>query len=349
LGLIVLAGSKRQLKRAVLWVEGPDRKAQCNLCNHRCLIAEGRRGLCRVRENIGGVLYSLNYDRVCAASDDPIEKKPLFHFQPGTRSFSISAPGCNFRCEFCQNWHISQVDEQQEIEGQPVTPQAIVSSALRTGCKSIAHTYTEPTIFMELCAECGKLAKQKSLANVFVSNGFMTIEAVDFTKDWLDAINIDLKAFSEDYYKRLCKARLGPVLDTIRYIAKHTDIWLEITTLIVPGENDSDEELRSIAELIATEAGPDVPWHVSRFYPTYRMTDREATPVEAFERAERIGKDAGLRYIYPGNMPGSKAECTFCYSCGQMLIERAGYNIGKNLIEQGTCPKCKTNIAGVDL
>lgn len=337
------------MKEAILWEAVEDGKVGCNLCNWRCVIAAGKVGRCGVRQNIDGTLYSLVYDKVCAANVDPIEKKPLYHFWPGTKSFSIATPGCNFRCVFCQNWQISQEALEGRIEGQAYAPEDIVATAVGADCASIAYTYTEPTIFMELCAECGRLAKEKGLANVFVSNGFMTREAVDFAKDWLDGINIDLKSFRQDYYKNLCKAKLEPVLDTIRYIAKETDIWLELTTLIVPGENDSDEELAQIAEFIVSQAGPDVPWHVSRFYPQYQMDDKTATPPATLEKALRIGKAAGLHYIYVGNLPGSDAESTFCHSCGHILIERTGYTIRANRITEGCCANCKSEIAGFEL
>ncbi len=338
------------LKRAVLWEPQEARKVRCFLCNWRCEIADGKTGRCHVRKNIGGVLYSLNYDKLCAANADPIEKKPLFHFQPGSRSFSIATPGCNFQCVFCQNWQISQTPYyQNELEGSEYSPEKIIEAAIQSGCKSMAYTYTEPTIFMELCCETAQLAKQKGLSNIFVSNGFMTAEAVDFVKPWLDGINIDLKAFTEDYYRNLCKAKLKPVLDTIRTIAKNTDIWMEITTLVVPGKNDSEDELRSIADFIAKEASVDVPWHVSRFYPQYKMTDTKPTDGKMLERAYDIGKEAGLRYVYVGNLPDTRAESTYCYSCGALLIERSGYRIRQNLIDDYHCPQCNAEIAGFGL
>ncbi len=290
---------EENLKEAVLWEPslGEDKKIQCKLCNHRCTIDDGKLGRCCVRKNIDGVLYALTYDKVCSANPDPIEKKPLFHFQPGTRSFSVATMGCNFRCEFCQNWQISQAAiERGRINGEPITPEQIVEGAVRNGCRSIAYTYTEPTVFMELCNDCGRLGKERGLTNVFVSNGYMTIEAIDFAGDWLDGINVDLKAFSEDYYKRLCGARLQPVLDTISYIAKQTNIWLEITTLLVPGENDSDDELKKLADFIVSDAGPDVPWHISRFHPQYKYLDSVPTSMSSMERAFEIGQSAGLHY-----------------------------------------------------
>ncbi len=342
--------NKEKLRRAVLWEADENKKVRCNLCNHRCVIAEGKVGRCFVRKNIDGELYSLNYNHLCAANSDPIEKKPLFHFQPGTRSFSIACVGCNFRCDFCQNWQISQARiEELESAERETNAEEIVDAAFQGGCKSIAYTYTEPTIFMELCSDCGRLAKEKGLANVFVSNGYMTHEAIDFAKEWLDGINIDLKAFTEEYYQNFCKASVGPVLETIKHIAKKTSIWLELTTLVVPGHNDSEEELRKIADFVVSEAGPTVPWHISRFYPQYKYTDSYPTPVETLERALEIGKNAGLYYVYVGNMPGADAESTYCNNCGKMLIKRVGYRIMDNRVQNGKCPDCGAAVKGYEL
>ncbi|MCE5339596.1 MAG: AmmeMemoRadiSam system radical SAM enzyme [Planctomycetaceae bacterium] len=337
-----------KLKEAVLYEQAEDKKVRCNLCNHRCKISEGNRGLCGVRQNIDGKLYSLNYHKLCAANADPIEKKPLFHFQPGSRAFSISAPGCNFQCDFCQNWQISQILDNK-IEGQAVEPARLVDLAIGEKCRSMAYTYTEPTVFMELAADCAIIAKQRGLANVFVSNGYMTKNAIDFAKDWLDGINIDLKSFSEGYYKRLCKAKVSPVFQTIDYVANHTNIWMEITTLIVPGENDSEKELRQIAEFIFNTCGADVPWHVSRFYPQYKYTDASATPYSTLQMAYDIAKQVGLRYVYIGNLRTQKGENTYCPKCGSLLVEREGYYITQNRIKNSICLDCGEKIAGFKL
>lgn len=334
-----------KLKEALLWEKTEQQKVRCSLCHWRCVIAAGAVGRCHVRKNIDGVLYSLNYDKVCAANADPIEKKPLFHFLPGTKTFSISAPGCNFQCVFCQNWQISQSPLTGEIDGGAYNPQQIVDAAIQTGCKSIAYTYTEPTVFWELCEETAVLARRCGLANIFVSNGFMTLEAIERATSWLDAINVDLKAFSQEFYRDCCKANLEPVLETIRHIAKKTDIWMEITTLLIPGKNDSDSEIRHIAEFLAA-AGVDIPWHISRFFPQYKMTAVKPTDTRTLGQAMEIGRAAGLRYVYAGNMPGSRGESTFCHQCAKPLIVRDGYRIVKNHLSAGCCPDCNQKIPG---
>jgi pyruvate formate lyase activating enzyme len=289
---------------ALLYEKQENKKVKCNACNHRCVIAGSRRGICGVRENRDGKLYSLVYGKIIAEHIDPIEKKPLYHFMPGSFSLSIATAGCNFRCLHCQNADISQISkekpEEVEILGEDIKPQKIVQDALDNKCPSISYTYTEPTIFVEFALDCMKLAKENDLRNVWVSNGYMSKETLDLIAPYLDATNIDLKAFTEDFYQQVCGAKLKPILENLIEIKKRR-IWLEITTLIIPGNNDSEKELKQIAEFIKKKLGSDTPWHVSRFFPYYKMKDISPTPVEKVYRAVEIGKQAGLKYVYPGN------------------------------------------------
>jgi len=290
------------MKEALLYEKLGDKKVQCGLCNHRCIINDQKRGICGVRENRDGTLYSLVYGKIIAENIDPIEKKPLYHFLPKTFSLSIATVGCNFKCLHCQNADISQLYKiSEEILGEEITPQEIVTQTIKAKCPSISYTYTEPTIFLEYALDCMKLAHGKGLKNIWVSNGYMTKDALDVIGDYLDAVNIDLKAFTEKFYSEICGAKLQPVLDNLIDIKKR-GIHLEITTLIIPGKNDSEEELKQVAEFIKKELGADVPWHVSRFFPTYKMADIEPTPVEKVLRAAEIGKEAGLKYVYAGNI-----------------------------------------------
>ena len=321
-------------------------KVQCSLCCHRCLISPGKRGICAVRENRDGTLYSLVYDKVIAQNIDPIEKKPLFHFQPGSISYSIATPGCNFRCRHCQNADISQLphDHGGVVLGEEVAPSAIVAAALKTRCTSISYTYTEPTIYFELAYETARLAVEAGLKNVFVTNGYITPEALGVIRPYLHAANIDLKGFTDDFYKNICGARLQPVLDAIR-LYKEFSIWIEITTLVIPGHNDSDEELRDIARFIRS-VGEDIPWHVTRFHPTYKLTDQPRTPLATLKRAQQIGFEAGLRYVYEGNIPG-ESEDTVCWSCKKRLVKRIGFSVEENKVKEGKCSYCNAVIDGV--
>ena len=321
-------------------------KVLCGLCSHRCRIAPGHRGICAVRENRAGPLYSLVYDRIIARNIDPIEKKPLFHFLPGSLSFSLATPGCNFRCKHCQNADISQLPRDREgmVPGEPVSPAEIVESALRHHCASISYTYTEPTIFFELAYDTAKLARKAGLKNVFVTNGYITPEALREISPVLDAANIDLKGFTEEFYKNVCGARLQPVLDSIR-LYRELGIWVEITTLVIPGHNDSESELRQIAQFVRS-VGEGVPWHVSRFHPTYKLTDQPRTPLETLKRARQIGIDAGLRYVYEGNIPGEGEE-TVCWSCAASLVKRYGFSVEENHVHKGTCGQCGAKMDGV--
>ena len=335
------------MKEAMFYQKLDGVRVRCGLCRFRCLIGNGRRGHCRVRENRDGVLYSLVYGRAVAEHVDPVEKKPLFHLLPGSRSYSVATVGCNFRCLHCQNYGISQPDEDGvERSGSFVSPQTIVERALSSGCRSISYTYTEPTIFFEYAYETAMLARAAGLKNIFVTNGYITGEALAVIAPFLDAANIDLKAFSEPFYREVVGASLSEVLDCIREYKKH-GIWLELTTLVIPNRNDSEEELGGIARFIASELGVETPWHVTQFYPTHRLTDQPRTPVTTLRNARRIGLDAGLRYVYEGNVPGEGGENSYCHSCGSLLIRRYGYLVEKNLLAEGKCPACGSGVDGV--
>lgn len=333
---------------ALLYEPLKDDTVKCNLCNQRCIIKNGRRGLCSVRENRNGKLQTLVYDKVIAQHIDPIEKKPLFHFYPGTLSYSIGTVGCNLKCRFCQNADIAQMatDFDGRIVGNYATPDQIVESAVKGNCKSIAYTYTEPTIFFELVLATSKLAQKQGLKNVFVTNGYMSAEALDMISPFLDAANVDLKAFSDEFYKKQCNARLSPVLETLKKM-KALNIFVEVTTLLIPGLNDDPDELKDLVTFIANELGDDTPWHVSRFHPTYRLMDRPATPVKSLINARDIGLKAGLKYVYTGNVPGDDGENTFCYQCGKKVIARTGFYVEQNRVVNNQCPHCGAVIHGV--
>jgi pyruvate formate lyase activating enzyme len=336
------------IREASLYEKLEGGKVHCFLCSHRCTISVGKPGICGVRENREGALYTQAYGQLIAQNVDPIEKKPLYHFFPGSSSLSIAAVGCNFQCGFCQNWQISQIKEAKQLglHSEETRPEDVVRQALLTDSKSISFTYTEPTIFFEYAYEIARLAKNEGLYNVFVTNGFMTEEMISMIHPYLDAANIDLKSFSDEYYKKVCKGRLAPVLKNIE-LMKRLNIWVEITTLLVPGQNDSEEELKKIAGFLS---GIDraIPWHVSRFYPNYKMDDLESTPIQSLQQAYEIGKEAGLRYVYLGNVEG-KGNHTFCYHCQEVLIKRLGYSIQEYRIKEGRCLGCNNPIDGVGL
>jgi len=333
------------MHEALFYTEKEDKKVSCGLCPHRCVIASGAKGVCGVRKNTGGRLESLVYGRIIAEHVDPIEKKPLFHFYPGSRAFSIATVGCNFRCRHCQNAEISQMPRDKGmIMGSDRTPDEIVHAAQESGCMSISYTYTEPTIYYEFAFDTARRARELGIKNNFVTNGFINPEPLETIQPYLDAANIDLKSFSDEFYKNVCGARLQPVLEAIR-LYKKLGIWIEITTLVIPGLNDSPRELNQIASFIA-EVGVDVPWHVTAFHPMYRMLDRPRTNVAILQRAREIGKQAGLRYVYTGNVPGAEGENTYCYQCGRLLIRRFGFFIQENNLKDGHCPDCGGVIDG---
>ena len=335
-----------EMKEAYLYEKLKDESVRCRLCSHECLIRPGSKGICGVRENLAGTLVSRVYGMVIARHSDPIEKKPLAHFLPGSLSYSIATVGCNFRCRFCQNADISQMpSDLNRIAGEEMVPEDVVREALAAGARSISYTYTEPTIYFELALDTARLAVSRGLRNVFVSNGYMTPLCLQEISPDLHGANVDLKAFSDRFYRDYCGARLSPVLKTLETM-KNLGVWLEVTTLLIPGLNDDKEQLNGIARFLA-DLDPDIPWHISRFYPTYRLTRVPPTPPESVRRARDLGYEAGLRYVYTGNLPGDEGENTFCHACGELLIRRVGYHIEKNRIRQGCCPDCGAGIPGV--
>jgi len=332
------------MKEAMFYEKLEEQKVRCFLCAHNCIIKEGKRGICGVRENIEGTLNSLVYGKLISMNVDPIEKKPLFHFYPTSTSFSISTVGCNFKCRHCQNYDIAQYSkEHTNVPGESVTPEQVVDAAERRGCKSISYTYTEPTIFFEFAYDCARLAHERGIKNVFVSNGYTSPEAAKAIAPYLDANNIDLKG-DDSFYKKNCGARLQPVLDTIR-LMKELGVWVEVTTLIIPSYNDSEETISSIIDFIKS-VDSAIPWHVTRFYPTYKLLDQPKTPVETLRRVRESGLRKGLKYVYEGNVPGEGGENTYCPKCSELLIERVGYNTIDKM-QNGSCLKCKTEIEGV--
>jgi pyruvate formate lyase activating enzyme len=320
-------------------------KVRCLLCPHHCVLDDGQVGICRVRQNLKGELYSLNYDRVAATHSDPIEKKPLYHFLPGTTSFSLAAMGCNFRCVFCQNNSLSQVDDTGHIYGEPISPAQLVKTALKTHAQSISYTYTEPTIYFELMLETATLAKESGLKNVMVTNGYTGGPALEMIAPYMDGANVDLKAFSEEFYKKYCGARLAPVLETIRTM-KQKNIWVELTTLLIPGLNSDLAEIKELISFILS-VDEHIPWHVSRFYPQYKLNDVPPTDPGTIGGVLKTAKEMGLQYLYAGNISSEQWENTSCPQCGTMLIQRRGYFTRVLELSKGKCGSCGHVIPGV--
>jgi len=334
------------MKEAMFYSPLEEGKVKCHLCSHRCVISPSQRGVCGVRENREGKLFSLVFGRAISMNIDPIEKKPLFHLLPGSTSFSIATVGCNFRCLQCQNHEISQMPiDEKRIDGSVAPPSKIVSLAKENRCRSISYTYTEPTIYFEYAYETAALASQEGIKNIFVTNGYMTEEALKTIQPYLDGANVDLKSYQEKFYKEVCGARLKPVLESLK-LMKALGIWVEITTLIIPTLNDSERELEEIAQFILS-LGAEVPWHLSAFYPTYKLINLPRTPAATLHRAREIGLKTGLRYVYCGNIPGQGGEDTFCPHCGRNVIERMGFRVVKNDVAGGECRHCHAKIDGV--
>ncbi len=330
------------MKEALFYESSDYSSVQCRLCSHNCIVKNGEKGICNVRKNDNGILYSLVYGKIAAKNIDPIEKKPLYHFKPRSYTYSFSTTGCNLKCKNCQNYEISQT---KEILGAYYSPDAIVGEVVANHLPSISYTYTEPTIYYEFAKDTGLLAKKESVCNIFVSNGFMTKEVVKDSSEWIDAINIDLKSFFDDFYKKLCKASVKPVLENISSY-KESGVWVEITTLLIPEYNDSEKEISQIAKFIKS-IDKNIPWHISAFYPTYLLTNTAPTNPEKVKNARLIGLAEGLNFVYTGNIRYPEGETTFCPVCGELLVSRVGYSVNMGNFERGKCVKCGNIIAGV--
>jgi len=331
--------------KAVLSEAEGNNRVVCRLCAHECRIDEGKTGVCRVRKNLNGELVSLNADKIVAMNLDPIEKKPLYHFLPGSCSFSIAAMGCNFSCRFCQNHSISMVKDEKEIQGNKLSPERLLALARKNRAHSISYTYTEPTVFFELVLETAKLARSAGIRNVLVSNGYMTPKALSLLAPFLDGANIDLKSFSDAFYRKFCSARLQPVLETISAM-KSMGIWLEVTTLLIPGLNDDRREILDLISFLR-QVDENIPWHVSRFFPQHQLLEIEPTTAASIHDVLRLGASQGLKFTYGGNLADSSWSNTRCPSCQETLIARSGYHSEILGILRGCCRFCGDRVAGI--
>ncbi len=330
-------------KLARFWKRIEGKKVKCQLCPRFCTIAEGKRGFCRGRENEGGELYTLIYGSITAMGADPIEKKPLYHFWPGSLVFSISSVGCNFKCDFCQNWSLSQTGPEN-IHHEEVSPEEVVELTKQYGCRGIAFTYNEPTIWWEYCYDVSKLAKRENLYTVYVTNGYMSLEAWQEIEPYIDAANVDVKAFEDGFYKKFAGVpSMEPVIQTCEWFVERGK-HLEVTYLIIPGENDDTEEIRNFCRWVVGKLGSEVPVHFSRFFPHYKLLAKPPTPLESLERAYKLARDEGLKYVYLGNVPSTDGENTYCPECGELLIERVGFEILRYRVKGGICPNCGNKI-----
>lgn len=320
------------------------KRVRCGLCNHRCVIAEKKYGICGVRTNLNGELYSLNYGKLVAQHIDPVEKKPLYHVLPGSLTYSIATHGCNFRCLHCQNASISQVEQYDGVGLAVIEPNYIVDQAVRRGCASISYTYVEPTIFYEYAYDCAVLAKTAGLKNIFVSNGYMTEEVIRQLSTVLDGINIDIKGFSESFYHKIAGAKLAPILNAVSQFVS-LGVWVEVTTLLIEGINDDEKELKLLADYIAS-VSTDIPWHITAFHPAYKMQYVPRTSKNTLEKARDIGHKAGLKYVYNGNVMGAGEE-TLCTKCGELVVKRQGFSLLSDKLQNGCCPGCSSPVAGV--
>jgi pyruvate formate lyase activating enzyme len=327
------------------WTSLPDGRIECQLCPRLCKLRDGQRGFCFVRQNLGGRMVLTTYGRSSGFCIDPIEKKPLNHFYPGTSVLSFGTAGCNLGCRFCQNWDISKAREWDKLADE-ASPATIAAAAKKLGCRSVAFTYNDPVIFAEYAMDVADACRETGIAAVAVTAGYMTdVSRPDFYRH-MDAANVDLKGFTEEFYHRNCYGELAPVLDTLKYLRHETKVWFEVTTLLIPGENDSTEEIEKAAEWYAANLGPDVPWHFTAFHPDYKMLDKPHTPPATLTRAREIACSKGLRYVYTGNVHDSDGSSTYCPGCGRRLIERDWYVLGEWNLKDGRCAFCDFEIAG---
>ena len=333
-------------KEALYYKTLEDNTVQCLHCPHNCIVKDGKRGFCRIKENKQGKFFNIVYANPCAVHIDPIEKKPFFHFLPGSKALSIATVGCNLRCKFCQNWQISQATPEQ-VQAVDLPPQHIALKAMQTKSLSIAYTYTEPMVFYEFVLDTAVIAKSNGTKNIMHTNGYINPIPLRRICAHLDAINVDLKAFTEEYYQHVCAASLKHVLETLIIIKKEKGVWLEITNLIVPSLDDNPDEIKKMCEWIYKNLGPDVPIHFSRFFPIYKLSTLPPTPVSTLVSARDIALGSGLRFVYIGNLPGNPAESTYCPKCKKELIKRVGYTILKNVLKESKCPYCNESIAGI--
>ena len=344
--LYALGGNTNLSKvEARYYKKHPDREIECTLCPRFCKLGDKERGYCGVRENMGGTYYTLVYGKACSVHVDPIEKKPLFHYLPRSNALSIATAGCNVNCKFCQNWEISQVRPEQ-VQNYDFPPHSVVESAQKYRCPVIAYTYTEPVIFFEYMYDTSQEARKKGIKSVVITGGHINPEPIEDLTKVVDAIKVDLKAFSEDFYKNYVKGELQPVLEAIKIIFK-SNVWLELVYLVIPTLNDSSNEIRRVCRWIMKEIGPDVPLHFSRFYPNYLMKNLPPTPVSTLERIRKIALEEGIRYVYIGNVPGHPAESTFCPYCKEVIIERVGFQVNKIELQGGRCKYCNKPIPGI--
>lgn len=329
------------------WTTLDDGRVRCDLCPRFCKLREGQRGMCFVRARMDDEIVLTTYGRSSGFCVDPIEKKPLNHFLPGTPVLSFGTAGCNLACDFCQNWDISKSREMDTLAAE-ATPERIAEAAVASGCRSVAFTYNDPVIFLEYAVDVAMACRERGLKTVAVTAGYICEEPRRVFFDHMDAANVDLKSFSEDFYFKVTKAHLDPVLETLDYVKHETDVWLEITTLLIPELNDSDEELTNLCEWVVEALGPDVPLHFSAFHPDYKMRDRPRTPAATLTRARRIAREAGVRYAYTGNVHDTAGGSTHCHACGHLLIERDWYQLGAwGLTAEGCCQRCGERCAGV--